>query len=92
MRRFQYNAIDNATRIRVLKVYKKHNQASAIDFVDYIIEEFPFRSQEICADNGYEFQAKLHWHAEDHGIRYAYITRAAPQLNGKVERSHRSDE
>ena len=29
---------------------------------------------------------------EDQGIRHAYIKRATPQLNGKVERSHRSDE
>lgn len=29
---------------------------------------------------------------EDQGIRLAYIKRVTPQLNGKVERSHRSDE
>jgi transposase InsO family protein len=28
---------------------------------------------------------------EDLGIRHAYIKRGTPQLNGKVERSHRSD-
>lgn len=40
---------------------------------------------------GHEFQAKFHWHVEDLGIRHAYIKRGTPQLNGKVERSHRSD-
>jgi hypothetical protein len=30
-------------------------------------------------------------HVEDQGIRHAYIRRGTPQLNGKVERSHRSD-
>lgn len=29
---------------------------------------------------------------EDKGIRQAYIKPSSPQLNGKVERSHRSDE
>ena len=29
---------------------------------------------------------------EDLGIRHAYIKRGTPQLNGKVERSHRSDQ
>ena len=43
-------------------------------------------------DNGHEFQAKLHWHVEDQGIRHAYIKPSSPQLNGKVERSHRTDE
>ena len=42
--------------------------------------------------NGHEFQAKFHWHVEDQGIRHAYIKRGTPQLNGKVERSHRSDQ
>lgn len=41
---------------------------------------------------GTEFQAKFHWHVEDQGIRHAYIKRGTPQLNGKVERSHRSDQ
>ena len=41
---------------------------------------------------GHEFQAKFHWHVEDQGIRYAYIKRGTPHLDGKVERSHRSDQ
>jgi hypothetical protein len=35
---------------------------------------------------------KFHWHVEDKGVRHAYIKPASPQLNGKVERSHRSDQ
>jgi transposase InsO family protein len=92
VRRFQFTAIDDATRVRALKIYEKHTQASAIDFVDHIIEKFPFRICEIRTDNGHEFQAKFHWHVEDQGIRHAYIKRGTPQLNGKVERSHRSDQ
>ncbi len=33
-RRFQYTAVDDATRIRALKIYDRHTQANAIDFVD----------------------------------------------------------
>ena len=92
VRRFQYTAIDEATRIRALKVYQRHTQANAIDFVEHVIGTFPFRIREIRTDNGHEFQAKFHWHVEDKGIRHAYIKPSSPQLNGKVERSHRSDE
>ncbi|MBJ7579507.1 IS481 family transposase [Devosia sp. MC532] len=92
VRRYQFTAIDDATRVRALKIYQKHTQASAIDFVDHIINTFPFRIREIRTDNGHEFQAKFHWHVEDQGIRHAYIKRSTPQLNGKVERSHRSDQ
>jgi len=59
--------------------------------VDHVVEKFPFRIREIRTDNGHEVQAKFHWHVEDLGIRHAYIKRGTPQLNGKVERSHRSD-
>ena len=92
VRRLQYTAIDDATRVRALKVYEKHTQANAIRFIDHIIEIFPFRIREVRTDNGHEFQAKFHWHVEDLGIRHAYIKRGTPQLNGKVERSHRSDQ
>jgi transposase InsO family protein len=92
VRRFQYTAIDDATRIRALKVYDRHTQANAIDIVDHVIDKFPFRIQEIRTDNGHEFQAKFHWHVENKGIRHAYIKPRSPQLNGKVERSHRSDQ
>lgn len=92
VRRFQFTAIDDATRVRALKIYEKHTQTSAADFNDHIIEKVPFRIREIRTDNGHEFQAKFHWHVEDLGIRHAYIKRGTPQLNGKVERSHRSDQ
>ena len=46
----------------------------------------------IRTDRGHEFQAKFHWHVEDKGIRHVYIKPRSPQLNGKVERSHRSDQ
>lgn len=91
VRRFQYTAIDDATRIRALKIYPKHTQQNAIDFIDYVIEKFPFRIQTIRTDNGHEFQAKFHWHVEDLGMRHVYIKPGTPRLNGKVERSHRTD-
>lgn len=91
VRRFQYTAIDDATRIRALKIYEKHTQANAIDFVDYVVEKFPFRIHTIRTDNGHEFQAKFHWHVEDLGMVHSYIKVRTPRLNGKVERSHSTD-
>ena len=92
VKRYQYTAIDDATRVRALKIYARHNQKNACDFFDYIIKKFPFRIREIRSDRGHEFQAKFHWHVEDQGIRHVYIKPRSPQLNGKVERSHRSDQ
>jgi transposase InsO family protein len=92
VRRFQYTAIDDATRIRALKIYPQHNQSSAIDFIGYVVEKFPFRVHTVRTDRGHEFQAQFHWHVEDQGMRHVYIKPRTPQLNGKVERSHRSDQ
>ena len=92
IRRFQYTAIDDATRIRALKIFQRHTQKNAIDFVDHVIEKFPFRIHTVRTDRGHEFQAQFHWHVEDKGIQHTYIKPRSPQLNGKVERSHRTDQ
>ena len=41
-RRYQYTAIDDATRIRALRVYARHTQKNAIRFLDHVIEAFPY--------------------------------------------------
>ena len=92
VKRYQYTAIDDATRIRALQIFPEHNQECAIRFMDYVVEKFPFRISTIRTDRGHEFQARFHWHVEDQGMRHVYIKPQTPQLNGKVERSHRTDQ
>jgi transposase InsO family protein len=92
VKRYQYTAIDDATRIRALQIFSNHNQECAIQFIDYVIEKFPFRISTVRTDRGHEFQARFHWHVEDQGLQHVYIKPQTPQLNGKVERSHRTDE
>jgi transposase InsO family protein len=75
-----------------LKIYHRHNQKSSIDFTDYVVEKFPFRIHTVRTDRGHEWQAQFHWHVEDKGIRHVYIKPRSPHLNGKVERSHRTDQ
>ena len=48
IKRFQYTAIDDCTRIRALKIYEHHNQTSAIDFINYVVDKFPFRIKTIA--------------------------------------------
>ncbi len=75
-----------------MKIYERHTQLNAIDFMDYVIAKFPFRIHTVGTDNGHEFQARSHWHLADLGIRHVYIKPRTPRLNGKVERSHGTDE
>jgi transposase-like protein len=51
IKRYQYTAIDDATRVRALKIYDRHTQANAIAFIDYVIAKFPFRIREVRTDN-----------------------------------------
>ena len=89
---YQFTAIDDCTRRRVLEIYERLNQKTAIQVVDYVLEKLPFKVVQIQTDNGAEFQASCHWHPLDRGVRYVYIRPSTPRLNGKVERSPRIDD
>jgi len=78
-RLFQYTAIDDCTRYRVLRLYKRVNQISSLDFLS------------VQTDNGSEFPLAFRLTCEEMGIRHRYIRPRRPQQNGKVERSHRID-
>ena len=89
---YQYTAIDDCTRIRILKIFDANTQQSAITFVDYVLSKLPFRVECIQTDNGAEFGPQFHWHVLDKGIQHRYIRPRRPYLNGKSERSHRIDD
>jgi transposase InsO family protein len=91
-RLYQFTAIDDCTRIRVLKVFDACNQRTAVQFMDEVRRRLPFRVHVVQTDNGAEFQSQFHWHLEERDIRHVYIRPRTPHLNGKVERSHRVDE
>jgi hypothetical protein len=89
---YQYTAIDDCTRIRVLALYKRRSAANSLLFLEKVIEEFPFPIQRIQTDRGreffaYAFQEKL----MEYGIKFRPLKPASPHLNGKVERSQRTD-
>lgn len=85
-RLYQFTAIDDCTRIRLLKIYDAGNQAVAIRFVDEVLRRLPFRVLAIQTDNGAEFQSRFHWRLESRGIRHFYIRPRTPHVNGKAER------
>ena len=88
---YQFTAIDDCTRLRVLRIYPRCDMQTAIAFIDYVAERLPFRIDTVQTDNGAEFQTAFHWHVLDKGFGHTYIKPATPRLNGKVERSHRID-
>lgn len=89
---YQYTAVDDCTRLRVLAIYTTRSVANSLLFLEYLNEEFPFPMQRIQSDRGqeffgYAFQEKL----IEYGIKFRPNKPASPHLNGKVERSQKTD-
>jgi transposase InsO family protein len=90
-RLFQYTAIDDCTRYRVLRLYPRLNHRNSIHFLDELRHAFPFPIRRLQTDNGPEFPLAFKLSVEEAGIEHRYIRPRRPQQNGKVERSHRID-
>lgn len=91
-RMYQYTAVDDCTRYRVLALYDRRNTASTLLFLDKIIEEMPFPIQRIQTDRGTEFfSTKVQRRFMDYSIKFRPVKPGSPHLNGKVERSQKTD-
>lgn len=89
---YQYTAIDDCTRYRVLRLYSRRTAANTLDFIENVIEEMPFPIQRIQTDRGSEFFAiKVQELLQDREIKFRPNKPASPHLNGKVERSQKTD-
>lgn len=93
MKRFyQFTAIDDCTRFRVLRIYTRNTTQNAMDFLEQVKQTFPVAIRQIQTDNGPEFATDFSFHLDRQGIHHRRIKPRTPRLNGKVERSHRTDE
>ena len=54
---YQYTAIDDCTRIRVLALYLRRTANNTLLFLERVVEELPFPIQRIQTDRGREFFA-----------------------------------
>ena len=87
---YQYTAVDDCTRWRVLEIYKRRTAENTLDFIDQLIERFPI--QRIQTDRGREFFAvKVQKKLMEFSIKFRPNRPGAPHLNGKVERSQKTD-
>ena len=89
---YQYTAIDDCTRYRVIGLYKRRTAANTLDFIERVCEEMPFPVQRFQTDRGSEFFAqKVQALLMEWGIKFRPVKPASPHLNGKVERSQKTD-
>jgi IS30 family transposase len=76
---YQFTAIDDCTRLRVLRVYPQCNQKTAIQFLDYVVSRLPLAVEVIQTDNGAEFQTAfigMFW------IRASIMSTSSPAPRG----------
>ena len=106
LRLFQYTAIDEYSRYRVLGAYPEQTTYSSFKFLLRVVDEFKRKGIKVeCVqtDNGFEFTNRLAHNEAKHlskfeealtllNIRYKKIRPYTPRHNGKVERSHREDQ
>ena len=89
---YQYTAIDDCSRWKVLGLYPRRSATSTLGFLGRLLEEMPFPIQRLQTDQGLEFFAEavqrrlMGW-----GIKFRHIKPRSPHLNGKVERTQRTD-
>ena len=103
---YQYTAIDEYSRYRVLGAYPEQSTYSSADFLRKVVAHFSrkgIRVECVQTDNGFEFtnrfsnskrdlKTSFEIAAEALGIRHKLIRPYTPRHNGKVERSHREDQ
>ena len=89
---FQYTALDDCTRFRVLRLYGRLHHRSSLAFLAELRRAFPFPLKRPQCDHGQEFSFAFVLGVEAAGIQHRYIRPRRPQQNGKVERSHRIDQ
>lgn len=98
---YQWTIIDEATSLRFMFWYDSKECANSVDFVKRAVKYYPFEIKEIQTDNGKEFTnrfsntnavSELDVYLKKVGIKHKLIRPATPWHNGRVERSHRTDD
>lgn len=77
---------------KFIALYPNRSANNTLDFLDKVTKEMPFTIQRIQTDRGQEFFAySVQEKLMKHKIKFRPIKPASPHLNGKVERTQRTD-
>ena len=98
---YQYSAIDEYSRLEYKMIFEEVSGYSTVEFLKGMLAYFPFAIACIQTDNGSEFTNRFlstdklgsfDRALESLGIAHKLIRVATPRHNGKVERTHRTDQ
>lgn len=91
-RMFQYTAVDAVSRWRHAEIHAAQDGDATVAFLISLKAAAPFALRVIQTDNGHEFQRKMNAWCRTADIRHVFTHKVRPTENGRVERSHRTDE
>jgi transposase InsO family protein len=101
---YEFNAIDDCSRWRFAYLYSNLGIDSAMDFANRLAKAAPFTIKSIQTDNDISFTDRFLAKSLDYNVPHPFpelldalkilhklIPPGAKELNGKVERSHKTD-
>ena len=102
-KKYLFVAIDRKTRLVFVKIYEDKSAKSAEDFLEKVIEFFPFKITILLTDNGKEFTDKFRRNTDykpsgnhlldkkctENNIEHRLTKPYTPQTNGMVERMNK---
>lgn len=100
---YVFNAIDDCSRWRISRLYRNKGIMEAIRFLKFVHKRAPFKIKKIQLDNDTSFTYRLNPNAfdkrhpfestaEELEIKLKFIPPGEKELQGKVERLHRTDD
>lgn len=98
--RYQVTIIDDYSRYVFAQIIEKRTTKAVTSVILKFLDQFPFKVKEVATDNGWEFTLRFTYNKsrktyfqkelEKLGIKHTLIKPRSPELNGKVERFHRT--
>ncbi len=104
---YQFTAVDDYSRWRFIRIYEDQSTIKAMNFLKDLVKEAPFKITAIKTDNAAIFTNRYNGYyrsnlpfprlhafdrlCQENGVVHYLIDKGKPQQNGKVERSHRTD-
>ena len=97
-------AIDRISKLCIAQVYNNKTMESALDFLEYVYQFYPYKIHRILTDNGLQFtyrslpenkrpKGKRHPFTQkclDQGTKHKLTKFFSPQTNGQVERMNQT--
>ena len=86
----QFTARDMVSRWDVIEVHRRATSTAASLFLQTLQRRLPFPLRAVQVDGGSEFAAVFEQACRQRGVRLFVLPPRSPQLNGQVERAHRT--